>query len=47
MRRDIDVKESAACMFNDHKHIENAKRRRDRRTEITRRHAFGMIADKR
>ena len=47
VRRDIDVKESAAGMFNEHKHIENAKRRGDRHTEITRDDALGMIADKR
>lgn len=47
MRRDIDVNESPAGMFNDHKHIENAKRRGDRHAEVARDDASGMIADKR
>src|SRR5215470_17983970 len=47
VRRDIDVNESAAGMFNDHKHIENAKRRGDRHTEIARDDALGMITEKR
>src|SRR4029453_12899043 len=47
IRRDIDVQESAAGMFNDHKHIEKAKRRGNRHAEIPRDDAVGMIADKR
>ena len=47
MRRDIDVKESAARILNDHKHVEHAKRRRDYHTEITGHYALGMIADER
>jgi hypothetical protein len=45
MRRDIDMKQSAARMLNDHQHIENAKRRRDRHAEVTRHDAFGRVAD--
>src|SRR5919202_3997977 len=47
IRRDIDVKESAAGMFDEHKDIEHAKRRGDRHAEITRDDALGMIAEKR
>ena len=47
MRRHIDVKESAARMLNDHKHVENAKRRRDHHAEVTCHNAFGLVADER
>src|SRR5262249_24975883 len=47
MRRDIGVKESATCMLNDHKHIEDAKRYSDHHTEVTRHNALGLVADKR
>lgn len=47
MRCHIDVQESAIRMFDDHKHIENTKRRRDRHTEVTGDYSFGLIADKR
>jgi len=47
MRRDIDVKDAATGMFNDHKDIEHAKCRHDRHTEVTRHDPLGMIADKR
>ena len=46
-RRDIDVQESAADMFKDRKHRENATRRGDRHAEIARDDTMGMIADKR
>jgi hypothetical protein len=47
MCRDIDVYESTARMLNDHKDIENTKRRRDGHTEVTRHDAVGLLADKR
>ena len=46
MRRDIDVHESAACLFNDHQDVEDAKRRRDHHAEVTRHDALGLVADK-
>ena len=44
---DIDVKESAAGMLDDHKHIEHAEGRCDHHTEVTCHDASGVIADKR
>jgi hypothetical protein len=44
MRRDIDVDESAAFMFNDHKDIEEAERRGDGHAEVTRHDPFGRDA---
>jgi len=46
MRRDLDVDESTARLFNDHKYIENAKCCRDRHTEIVRHNVFSLVADK-
>jgi hypothetical protein len=34
-------------MLNDHKHVENAKRRRDHHAEVTCHNAFGLVADER
>jgi len=45
--RHIDVKESAAGMFNHHKDIQNAKRRGDRHTEVTGHDTLGVITDER
>jgi hypothetical protein len=44
IRRDINVKESAAGVFNHDEHIEDSECRRDRHTEVTRHDAFGLVA---
>src|SRR5213593_228605 len=46
MRGHIDVQESAACIFNDHKHVERTKGCRDHDTEVARHHGLGMVAHK-
>ena len=45
--RDTNVKESATGMFNNHKDIQGAKRRRDCDTKVTGHDPLGMIAKKR
>src|SRR5262245_10968312 len=45
MRCDIDVDESASCMCNHHKDIEETEGRRDDHEEVTRHDALSMIAE--
>jgi hypothetical protein len=47
MRRHIDMKEPAACILNNHKHIEDTKGYGDHHAEITCDDTLGVIADKR
>ena len=46
MRRHIGMEDAAGGMFHDHKHVEEAKGRRDHDTEVTRHDRLGMIAHK-
>ena len=46
MRGHIDVQESTAGMFNNHKHVEQVEGRRNRNTEVTRHNGLGMVAYK-
>src|SRR5215211_2451382 len=47
MRRDIDMEQSAASVFDDDKHVEHAEGRRDRDTEVARHNGLGVVAHKR
>ena len=42
----MHVQESAACMFNDHKHVEQTKGCRDHDTEVARPNGLSMVAHK-
>jgi hypothetical protein len=46
MGRYIDVEDTPCRVFHEHKHIEDAKGRRDYHTEITGDDSLGMIAHK-
>src|SRR5215470_18240566 len=46
MRGHIDVQNPACCMFHEHKHVEEAKGRRDHDAEITGHDGPGLIAYK-
>jgi hypothetical protein len=46
MHGHIDVQQSAADVFDDHKHIEDAESRCDCNAEVAGDHRLGMIAHK-